>query len=511
MSSLLALQTKDTIVFASDTALSAEINGINYRVDNNENKLFEYDNFIMFASGKKYLRDLFIELLPLSPTIRDIELILKNHILKYSEEFSLEIVIAMKDLAKLIFFSSTNSFEYSESTPNNYTNLYTAGYLTNEIASEFELNYKNRPLLQSLKNTYKKLSCSEIGGNLDVFVLEKDNVRKIQYQIDTMKTYSDEELLMKLNLVHAERLVGRIILSNKLWVEDELGVVEIQSGIAKFYDENGKVRVYVGKYPSFENPNVLKTGIRVDDGSFELRTSSETNRGILLDGNSISAFNSNSVRTFNVDASTGKVSIIGNLDIRSSSSSNAGFVLDSDGLKGYKSNGTVGVEITNTGNITYAGLLNGATGSVTNLTGSMDNMTGTFAGTLSPNTVNAIEINAEQITAGQITSNQIQAGAIDATSISVDKLSAISSDLGDITAGTITIDTDMKVGKTLWIGHNWLESDVKSIRFGGTQGGSGISFQYDTMSISAVGGIKFEDDTKFYGTVDFSEANVIGI
>lgn len=501
MSSLLTLQTKDTIIFASDTALSANIKGENYRVDNNESKIFEYDEFIMFASGKKYLRDLFINLLSGKPSLQEIQCILDRYILKYSEEFSLEIVIAMKDLSKLIFLSSSDEFKYKESLPAEYINLYTAGYLNSEIANEFEDNYNKYPLLQSLKNTYKKKSCSEIGGNLDIFILEKNNIKKIKYQIDDMKTHSDEELLYKLNLVHAERLVGRIILSNKLVIEDDVGVITIQSGLMTVYDQSDSPRVYLGRYPKFNNPNQFDYGLRVINGAFDIRTSNDTDKGIVINGDSISAYNNNGVRTFNVDAVTGLVSIIGGLDIRSSTSSNAGIVINSNGIRGYKSNGQLGFEITNTGNVTFGGRLDSADGI----------FVGLVDGTLSQDTIDAIEINADQITANSITSNQIQAGSIDANSISVTSLSSISSNLGTITGGSISIDTDMYIGRTLWIGTTYNDSQLKSIRFGGGQGGSGISFSNDVLSISAVGGIRFEDDTTFYGNVDFSNANVTGI
>lgn len=60
------------------------------------------------------------------------------------------------------------------------------------------------------------------------------------------------------------------------------------------------------------------------------------------------------------------------------------------------------------------------------------------ANTITSNEIAANTITANEIAADTITANEIQAGTITANEISVNQLSAISADLGSITAGTVT-------------------------------------------------------------------------
>ena len=277
------------------------------------------------------------------------------------------------------------------------------------------------------------------------------------------------------NGVHAERLVGKIILSKKLWVEDELGVVEIQSGLQTIYDQYGVPRVYLGRYPTFANPNQFDYGLRIVNGSFDIRTSSSTNMGVVITGEGISAYNNNKVRTFHVDAKTGKVSIVGSLDIRSSPDAYKGVVIDDSGIKIYGNSGQIVFHADHYGNVTFRGRLDGATGTVSNLGGTINNMGGSYVGsinsdgtfrglttgTLSAQTVDTIRLKAEQITTGKLSANVIDTQSLSAATIEVDQLrangiqvndlSAISSNLGNITGGNIDITESISIGDGIYL------------------------------------------------------------
>lgn len=530
MSSLLALQTKDTIVFASDTALSAKINNTTYRVDNNESKLFNYEDFVMFASGRKSIRDLFISNLSNAPSLFEIQEVLQNIILPISEEYSLEIVIAMKDLSKLVFLSSTNNYEYSENCSTENINLFTAGFKTEEVANKFENYYGENQLIKAIELTYKDISCTEIGGNLDIIILEKSKVRLHTVKIDNMKTYSDEELIKLSQLVFANKLHGRLILSNKLWVEDDLGVVEIKSGLMTVYDNNGNPRVYLGRYPTFNNPNQFAYGLRVIDGAFDIRTSNDTNKGVVITGDGISAFNNNGVRTFNVDAATGKVSIVGSLDIRTSADTNKGVVIDGDGIKIYNASGTIMFSANASGDVFYKGRLDGATGTVSNLGGSLNNMTGnvnnltgsinamdgTFKGSLTAATGTFNGIVTGSLSADTVSAIRLDVDQLVANNAQITSLSAISADLGTVTAGNLTgvnINTtqDMTIGNNLYIGTHFANQN-KAIIFGGGLGGARIDYMSDSLYYSAMNGHYFSGGAVvIHGTLDLTNATVIGL
>jgi len=153
--------------------------------------------------------------------------------------------------------------------------------------------------------------------------------------------------------VHAEVIAGRLLLGNKLHIEDELGIVTIYNGLQSVYDTNGKIKVHLGRYPHPDSPSQYKYGLRVYDGAIDIRSSSNAYRGTQLDGSGFRAFNNNGVRTFNVDATTGQVEIIGDLTIKSSPSSYRGVVITSSGITGYNASGGITFELNaNSGRMT---------------------------------------------------------------------------------------------------------------------------------------------------------------
>lgn len=299
------------------------------------------------------------------------------------------------------------------------------------------------------------------------------------------------------NGVHAEVIAGKLVMGNKLHIESESGIVDIYDGRMSVYDQGKNLKVQVGTYPDPYDSSILKHGIRIYDGAFDIRTSDATNRGIQLDANGIRAYNSNGVPVFNVDSMYGTVSIIGSMDIRTSHGANSGIVIDGNGIKGYMGSGQIGFEIDNHGNanfggkLTYAtgaidqvtGSVDNLTGSVTQLTGDIDGMTGTFAGlvtgSLSADTIDAIKIKADQIEALEITADMIN----------VTDLSAISANIGTINTGTlngvnINTEENVYVGQELIIGETFDISTPKLIRFGGGSGGiTGAVIQLDADGI----------------------------
>lgn len=345
--------------------------------------------------------------------------------------------------------------------------------------------------------------------------------------------------------VHAERLVGKLILGSKLEIIDAEGVVRIQSGQVTIFDKQNRIRVQLGRYPDPDNANNDKYGLRVYDGAFDIRTTSNPNSGVQIDGKGIRTFNNNGVRTFNVDAVTGMVEIIGSLSIRTSTSTNRGVIIDGNGIRGFNASGGMTFQISNSGDAWFAGRLEWATGNLKDVggtftgtlkavdgeftgtlrfvdgvfTGTLSGVDGDFSGTLraatgefqglvtgslSTQTMRAIQLNADQITAGKIVADQIR----------VDELSALSSNLGNIRSGNIDIDEDLYVGRNIYLGQRFA-SDYKSIIFNNV---SRIDANWNRISMS--GSEVWLDgsyvliraySTRFEGIVDFSNAQVIGL
>jgi len=547
LSSLLALQTKESIVLASDTALSVTYNKQTFRVSNDESKIFEFDDFVMFASGKKHLRDNFIYKLSKNSSIHDIQLLLETDIKKHcNNDFGLEIVIAMKDMSKLIFLSSVDGFIYSENicTDNN-THLFTAGYKTVEIGELFTSIFEKKPLLQSIEETYKRVSCSEIGGSIDIFYLTREGLTIKKINIDNNFVYESADIENYiLNLVHAEKLAGKLILGNKLMIESDLGLFTIDGATQTIYDANKVKKVEIGRYKNPSNLSEYKYGVNIMDGQFDIRTSSNANRGIQLDSNGVRAFNSNNVRTFNVDAATGQVEIIGDLTIKSSPSSYRGVVITSSGITGYNASGGITFELNaNSGRMTSQENFLIQTSTAYNYGVKIDNYgirgystngTRTFeidtygnaffsgnisASTISGTTINGTTINGGNISGTTVSASSIHGGSINATTINGGTITGTTINGNIINGGTINgtkinsadinINDDVRIGNRLYL-NDTSGSGIYFNRFGSTgkiySNGNYLTIYSDTLLISSM------NSTSFNGVVDFTAAtSIIGV
>lgn len=478
MSSLLALQTKESIVLASDTALSVTYNKQTFRVSNDESKIFEFDDFVMFASGKKHLRDNFIYKLSKNSSIHDIQLLLETDIKKHcNNDFGLEIVIAMKDMSKLIFLSSVDGFIYSENicTDNN-THLFTAGYKTVEIGELFTSIFEKKPLLQSIEETYKRVSCSEIGGSIDIFYLTREGLTIKKINIDNNFVYESADIENYiLNLVHAEKLAGKLILGNKLMIESDLGLFTIDGATQTIYDANKVKKVEIGRYKNPSNLSEYKYGVNIMDGQFDIRTSSNANRGIQLDSNGVRAFNSNNVRTFNVDAATGQVEIIGDLTIKSSPSSYRGVVITSSGITGYNASGGITFELNaNSGRMTSQENFLIQTSTSPNRGVKMDDY-GIRGYNTSGTKTFEIDIYGNATFSGNITASNIYGTTINGGTVNGTVINGAT-----INGGTINVETDVNVGNFIRLGDP-LSNTLKSIIFN-----SSCLIQGDGNTLSAM-------------------------
>lgn len=92
----------------------------------------------------------------------------------------------------------------------------------------------------------------------------------------------------------------------------------------------------------------------------------------------------------------------------------------------------------------------------------------------------------------------------------VSVLSDISGNLGTITAGTINVGTNMTVGTTLQIGQNWQSNLAKAIRFAGSSGSAGISYNTGSLTVSAVDKIRLSADTIEFAGVTTGITAVFG-
>jgi len=95
--------------------------------------------------------------------------------------------------------------------------------------------------------------------------------------------------------VYAEELVGRIIMGNKLHIEDEKGIITIVGSKQTIFDRQKNEKVILGEYAT------NKYGIKINDGAIELHTKGKGQVGITIDGNGIVAKDSSGRVQFSLD------------------------------------------------------------------------------------------------------------------------------------------------------------------------------------------------------------------
>lgn len=234
--------------------------------------------------------------------------------------------------------------------------------------------------------------------------------------------------------VFAERLVGRILMGNKLVIEDEEGIIQLTGSKQEIYDKDKNVKVTLGEYERG------KYGMKIDSGALEivggitskhinpdlyeelsyddtdlrssLRLTSPLPNSISLNSAGITAYTDNTTNFARLDY-RGLYVQGGAVDIRTSSSSSRGIVFDNAGISSYNSSGTRTFHVDTNGNLTanngsFGGRLNGATGTFSGdlsaaggtFRGDLSAATGTFSGTLSGGTVSGSLINGGSINIG---------------------------------------------------------------------------------------------------------------
>lgn len=303
------------------------------------------------------------------------------------------------------------------------------------------------------------------------------------------------------NGVHAERIIGTLLVGNRLHIEDDNGIININGSTQTVYDDLGNKKIEIGKYTLDSN---TKYGINIIDGAINIRTSSTANRGVQFDTNGIRSFNTNGVQTFDVNSATGKVTITGGLEIKTTATSSRGVSFDSTGISGYNSVGTRTFFLDTSGNLTASSV---------DLSGKITATSGTFTGTIN---ASGGTISGNMTVTGTLNGGRIKGSTIEGASVE---------------GGSIDVDTNVYVGNAIYLGSS-SSTTRKLIEFNtwtsiysdGTTldiySDDRISLNADYIDLSGfevnIGAgsgvpVDINGDVYFTGTVDFSGANVYNL
>lgn len=386
MSNCLILDNGDIVIMASDSALSFFGENKVIRVGDNQKKIFNIKNHLIFCSGKVSLVEEVISFIQnsneFSVSVLSEHLKSKN-IKKEEGVFNIETVLSTIVDGKIKTFqlSEYKDFDIEEITNDDEDSLkiHSAGIKTKEclILAEEEL-LNSREVLSVIPNIYRKLSCAEIGGYLNIWSISNSGIFEISNNIPLDKD--------KIHSLVADVIVGRLLAGNSLTITN-----------------------------SNNNFTLDSTGATLNNAKFNIQT---TNTKIIIDPNSTISFRIQKnqggtfVDKFWVDNS-GNVNFSGNLSgatgtfsgTLSATVGNIGtLVIDSNGLRTADGNNY----LRGNGDLKWGGL---------NISGSSATFTGT--------------IYADKIV-GQVVNSQISNGAIDDSKVT----SGLNA--GKITQGTMS-------------------------------------------------------------------------
>jgi hypothetical protein len=229
MSSCLVLNNGNQIIMSADTALSSFDGNTFRRIGNDQQKVFKINDSLIFCSGEvSIVKDTisFIESLDCIDVEKISSYLKSKNIQPLENIFSIEMLIAKPETVdlKLYQLSEYNNFDVVilETPPDNQLAIYCAGIKTEECASisERELSL-SRDVKNAILKIYKQLSCDQIGGYLDVWLLSKNGISKIfRDKIDDILE-GDKSLSSIYHSLVADVLVGRLLAGNNLIIENE--------------------------------------------------------------------------------------------------------------------------------------------------------------------------------------------------------------------------------------------------------------------------------------------------
>ena len=276
----------------------------------------------------------------------------------------------------------------------------------------------------------------------------------------------------------AERLTGRVIMSNRLFIEDEDGIIKFTGSLQTVYDKQDQERVQIGKYVGDDGEE--KYGMRIDSGALEiigglnedhlspeiiegiefddsqiredLRLTSPLPTNITLNRDGITAYTKSNDRKFARMDYRGLYVQGGALDIRTREGDEEGIHISGEGISGFSTMGQRTFYINNYGELfamqgSFGGSLQAASGT---FAGELSAASGTFAGTLrAADGVFTGRLNGNHIVGAKIQGSEIIGGSLQiGDNFFVDRFGNLTAKKGTF-SGNISTLLNAEVGKLL--------------------------------------------------------------
>lgn len=184
MSGCLILQNKECLVIGADSAISFVCqNGEIKRLKEETEKLFIIKDKIIFGSGtRSTIYKIVEEFKKIDKNDSEtLAKIVKNNTLP-GEEIEILLMGYSKNYSTISQIASYNDFEINNIINKSMTNcnIIAAGFHTDKLVSKArEVFVINKDAVKIMRESFDSASCTEIGGNLSIFYLDKYNVKAI--------------------------------------------------------------------------------------------------------------------------------------------------------------------------------------------------------------------------------------------------------------------------------------------------------------------------------------------
>lgn len=234
MSNVSIIQTYSELLIGADSAVSAKIDNVTYRIATDGQKLFTIDEMIIFCSGRMGLSNDVISKFRISNsrTVSELLKIAKSEYAKFSfdeDEIGLEILIGAIEDGKSVLYqlSPYNNFDVIKREVSNDDVAIWSGGLKTKKSSDFLYSKltQGNSFIESLVDVFNHISCEEIGGKLSIYKVSNEITKLLETDIieENQLRYIEDIFTDNKSLVIAERLIGQIIAGNDLTITNRSG------------------------------------------------------------------------------------------------------------------------------------------------------------------------------------------------------------------------------------------------------------------------------------------------
>lgn len=314
MSCCLILQSKNSICIGADTATSIYVEKLGnqfFRSSNDGEKLFEIGKNIVYCSGDMSEVPDVIKNMRMIDGYIDVE-----HISKYLKrktfrkspisDFSCMTVIICRVVGGVSYvhtLEAENNFNIvTRTVAQDGIQVWVGGIYVEKCLQTAvnEIEHLQGNVIKTYINTYKKMACQEIGGNINVYYLDSNGYQKIIDNYDLNDGYAP--ISFSNNLVHgviAQAIIGKLIAGEKVFIGNENESVQITGD---------GITIKNGVIQSANYSKENKTGSLIDltDGTFSFAgknltydSSTLSVRGDIIADN-LTATNSGKIANFNI-------------------------------------------------------------------------------------------------------------------------------------------------------------------------------------------------------------------